>query len=138
MGVSSGEVAALEALGVWNDPDRRHEEWVSSGILEHELGGECRSVRRSWEDRGLLAPGEELVYGCWHVRHPVAELRSAIADEPRVRVTTIFAPDECCVGGQVADCQRVLGRIGARAQRMGFDVADHCPEAAPSADLWRR
>jgi acyl transferase domain-containing protein/3-hydroxymyristoyl/3-hydroxydecanoyl-(acyl carrier protein) dehydratase len=138
LGVSSGEVAALEAFGAWGDPHRRREEWVNSGILERDLAGECRSVRRYWEERGLLAAGEQVDYGCWHVRHPVAELRAALAGEPRVRITTIFAPDECCLGGQVADCERVLGRAGARARRMGFDVAAHCPEATPSAELWRR
>jgi acyl transferase domain-containing protein/3-hydroxymyristoyl/3-hydroxydecanoyl-(acyl carrier protein) dehydratase len=138
LGVSSGEVAALEALGAWNDPHQRLEDWVRSGILEHDLAGECRSVRRCWQEQGLLTPGEELRYTCRHVRHSVAEIRAALAAEPRVRLTTIFAPDECCISGQEADCRRVLDRLGAASRPLEFDVAAHCPEAAPSAELWRR
>jgi acyl transferase domain-containing protein/3-hydroxymyristoyl/3-hydroxydecanoyl-(acyl carrier protein) dehydratase len=138
LGVSSGEVAALEALGAWRDPHQRLEDWIQSGILDQELAGECRSVHRCWQEQGLLASGEEVHYTCWHVRYPIEEVRAALLSEPRVRITTIFAPDECCLGGQDDDCRRVLGRLGALARPLEFDVAAHCPEAALSAELWRR
>src|SRR5262249_45117233 len=136
--VSSGEVCALDALGAWEAPDRMFSDLVNSGLQERELGGEFRSVRRHWEALGLLGPGEPFEYSTWQLRHPVGQVREAVAGEPRVHLTMIFAANECCIGGHTDDCRRVLARLGAPALRLDYELAVHCPELGPSALAWRR
>jgi acyl transferase domain-containing protein/3-hydroxymyristoyl/3-hydroxydecanoyl-(acyl carrier protein) dehydratase len=138
LGVSAGEISALHALGAWDSPDSLFADLSASGLQERELGGEFRSVRRHWEALGLLKPGEAVEYTCWQLRHPAEEVRAALASEPRVRITMIFAPNECCISGQAADCRRVLDRLKAPAWPMDFEMAVHCPELGPSTEVWRR
>src|SRR5262249_45412387 len=48
IGYSSGESAALVALGVWNDVTAMSVDARASGLFSHDLGGELRAVRRFW------------------------------------------------------------------------------------------
>ena len=53
IGYSSGESAALVALGVWNDVTAMSVDARASGLFTHDLGGELRAVRRFWARHGI-------------------------------------------------------------------------------------
>ncbi len=138
LSVSSGEVSALEGLGAWDDPDQRLADWENSGLPDHQLGGECHSVRTYWEGKGWLKPNEPIHYTSWHLMHNVEKVRAAVAGKPRVWITLIFSPNECTINGEYDDCKAVIAQLKARSQRMSFAVVAHCPEVTPVADLWHR
>ena len=57
IGYSSGESAALVALGVWNDVTALSVDARASGLFTHDLGGELRAVRNFGHAMGSRASG---------------------------------------------------------------------------------
>jgi acyl transferase domain-containing protein/3-hydroxymyristoyl/3-hydroxydecanoyl-(acyl carrier protein) dehydratase len=135
IGLSSGETNALLAFGVWRDLDAMLAEIDRSGLYDNELTGECRAARTHWG----LAPGEPLDWRCWRIAAPVAQVRTALRDEPRVTLTIIHAQEDCVIAGDAAGCARAIERIGrGRAIELGLDMIVHCPALEPFAQTWSR
>ena len=120
---------ALMAMGVWSDLDGLYRDTFECGLFTGELGGSFAAVRRLWGDDGTWAN--------WLLSATPAQARAAIAAEgeaPRVFLTLISSPEDVCIGGDAAACQRVIERLGTSAYPLGYDLAVHCPiveEVAP-------
>ncbi|MEU3185154.1 beta-ketoacyl synthase N-terminal-like domain-containing protein [Streptomyces sp. NPDC006923] len=133
IGYSSGESAALVALGAWRDvADLRREAW-ESGIFTRDLTGELRAVRRAWERLGVR--GDR--WSSYLVTAPVDRVRAELAGERAVHLMAINAPGVCVVGGESRACGLVMARLGAaHVIPIEYDLAAHAPELAEVRDRW--
>jgi PfaB family protein len=134
IGYSSGESAALVALGAWTDPIALHRDFRASDLFAKDLGGELRAVRAVWRRLGL--PGQR--WAGYLVTAPAEEARAALVGEATVHLTAITAPDACVISGEETACEAVVHRLGAPAIRVDYGVAAHAPELAEVQEKYRR
>ena len=134
IGFCSGESNALFGLGAWNDLDVMMTDIQELGVFTRAIGGEFQTLRAAWGD----AAPDTLDWVNWRVLADADAAREAVANEPLARLTIINAPGDIVIGGQREACDRVVQRLGRdRAQRLGYDVALHCPEIQAFAEPWR-
>ncbi|MEV0026476.1 beta-ketoacyl synthase N-terminal-like domain-containing protein [Streptomyces atroolivaceus] len=133
IGYSSGESAALVALGAWPDAAALHQDTLASGLFTGELTGELRGVRRAWERLGV--DGER--WSSYLVTAPLGRVREELEDERAVHLMAVNAPDVCVVGGESQACAAVVARLGAaHAIPVDYDLAAHAPELAEVRGRW--
>ncbi|MHC3429289.1 beta-ketoacyl synthase N-terminal-like domain-containing protein [Streptomyces sp. DT18] len=134
IGYSSGESAALIALGAWPDAAGLYAATRDSGLFTTELTGELRAVRRVWERAGVR--GER--WASYLVTAPLDTVRAELAREAAVHLMAVNAPGVCVVGGEERACRAVVERLGTdRAFPIDYDIAAHAPELAAVRDSWR-
>jgi 3-hydroxymyristoyl/3-hydroxydecanoyl-(acyl carrier protein) dehydratase/3-oxoacyl-(acyl-carrier-protein) synthase/malonyl CoA-acyl carrier protein transacylase len=135
IGYSSGESAALAALGAWTDPAALYREVRDSELLATDLTGELHAVRRAWRRLGVT--GER--WACYLVSAPASRARQALAGEPAAYLMAINAPDACVIGGESGACEAVLRRLdGAAAVPVDYAIAAHAPVLSDVAADYRR
>ncbi|MFF2643685.1 beta-ketoacyl synthase N-terminal-like domain-containing protein [Streptomyces niveus] len=134
LGYSSGESAALVALGAWPDASGLYDATRDSGLFTTELTGELRAVRRHWERLGV----EGSRWSSYLVSAPLDAVRAELAVEVAVHLMAVNAPGVCVIGGESGACAAVVARIGAdRAIELDYDMAAHAPELAEVREVWR-
>ncbi|MFF2941608.1 beta-ketoacyl synthase N-terminal-like domain-containing protein [Streptomyces niveus] len=134
LGYSSGESAALVALGAWPDASGLYDATRDSGLFTTELTGELRAVRRHWERLGV----EGRHWSSYLVSGPLEAVRAELAAEVAVHLMAVNAPGVCVIGGESGACAAVVARIGAdRAIELDYDMAAHAPELAEVREVWR-
>ncbi|MER5853004.1 beta-ketoacyl synthase N-terminal-like domain-containing protein [Streptomyces sp. NPDC002012] len=135
IGYSSGESAALMALGAWQDAAGLYEATRDSGLFTTELTGELRAVRRAWERVGVQGSR----WSSYLVSAPLNTVRTELAAEPAVHLMAVNAPGVCVIGGESRACAAVVARLGVgRAIAIDYDMAAHAPELADVRDKWRQ
>ncbi|MFD6194265.1 beta-ketoacyl synthase N-terminal-like domain-containing protein [Streptomyces sp. NPDC060275] len=135
IGYSSGESAALVALGAWPDAEGLYTDARASGLFTRELSGELRAVRRAWERAGVTGTR----WSSYLVTAPLDRIVEEIAQEPAVHLMAVNAPGVCVVGGEARACAAAVDRLGAdNAIAIDYDLAAHAPELAEVRDEWRR
>ncbi|MGW4548073.1 beta-ketoacyl synthase N-terminal-like domain-containing protein [Streptomyces violaceorubidus] len=135
IGYSSGESAALVALGAWPDAEGLYADARASGLFTRELTGELRAVRRAWERAGVTGAR----WSSYLVTAPLERVGEEIAHEPAVHLMALNAPGVCVVGGEARACAAVVHRLGAdHAIAIDYDLAAHAPELAEVREEWRR
>jgi 3-hydroxymyristoyl/3-hydroxydecanoyl-(acyl carrier protein) dehydratase/malonyl CoA-acyl carrier protein transacylase len=133
VGYSSGESAALVALGVWTDVHALAADARASELFTRELGGELRAVRRYWSRRGIT--GERWA-GIVLSADPDL-VRELIKDEPAVHLTAICAPGTCVIAGEREACAAIAKRFDPGASvTINYDLVAHAPEVAEVRDRW--
>ena len=133
IGYSSGETAALSAMGVWSDTAAFVREARAGDLFRTALVGEITAVRRRWARSGIIGTR----WRSYLVAASADEVRAALRDEPAVHLMMVNAPGSCVVGGEETRCRRVLDRLGATAIPTGYDVAAHVPELGEVEQEWR-
>ncbi|MFF1418947.1 beta-ketoacyl synthase N-terminal-like domain-containing protein [Streptomyces sp. NPDC058280] len=134
LGYSSGESAALVALGAWPDAAGLYDATRDSGLFTTELTGELRAVRRHWERLGV----EGRRWSNYLVSTPLETVRAELAAEVAVHLMAVNAPGVCVIGGESRACAAVVARIGAdRAIEFDYDMAAHAPELTEIREVWR-
>ncbi|MFE4453520.1 beta-ketoacyl synthase N-terminal-like domain-containing protein [Streptomyces sp. NPDC056796] len=133
VGYSSGESAALVALGAWRDAEALHRDTLESELFTSELTGGLNAVRRAWERLGVV--GDR--WSSYLVTAPLDRVRTELADEPAVHLMAVNAPGVCVVGGESRACAGVMARLGAaHAIPVDYDLAAHAPELSEVRDRW--
>ncbi|GHH45422.1 polyketide synthase [Streptomyces candidus] len=133
LGYSSGESAALVALGAWTDVAALHHDTLRSDLFTSELTGELRGIRRVWERLGI--EGDR--WSGYLVTAPLHRVRTELAGERAVHLMAVNAPDVCVIGGEARACAAVVARLGAaHALPIDYDLAAHAPELAEVRDRW--
>jgi len=133
IGYSSGESAALVALGVWNDVTAMSADARASGLFTRDLGGELRAVRRFWARNGIV--GER--WAGYILSADPERVRAMVAGERAVHLTAVCAPGTCVVAGEEQACAAFAERFdpGSRI-RIQYDLVAHAPELADVRDRW--
>ncbi|MFJ7996122.1 beta-ketoacyl synthase N-terminal-like domain-containing protein [Streptomyces sp. NPDC096310] len=134
VGYSSGESAALVALGAWPDSAGLYEATLASGLFTTELTGELRAVRRHWERLGVR--GSQ--WAAYLVNAPLEAVRTELAGEVAVHLMAVNAPGVCVIGGESRACAATVARLGAdRAIELDYELAAHAPELSEVRTAWR-
>ncbi|MFJ4654508.1 beta-ketoacyl synthase N-terminal-like domain-containing protein [Nocardia sp. NPDC088792] len=134
LGYSSGESAALTALGAWPDLMDLIRDFRESPLFTRELAGEFEAVRRVWRRAGIT--------GTRWVAYLVAvgpeQVRQALQDEPAVYLMAVNSPVSCTIGGEPAACDRVLARLDPDyALPLDYELAVHASVLSEVHDEWR-
>jgi acyl transferase domain-containing protein len=111
LGLSSGETNALVATGAWTDPDDLFADIARCGMYEQHLAGRYEALRDAWRLDAEAQPD----WRCYRVTHPVAQLRAAIADRPRVRLLVVHHAGDAVIGGEERACRDLIASLGAPA-----------------------
>jgi 3-hydroxymyristoyl/3-hydroxydecanoyl-(acyl carrier protein) dehydratase len=134
LGYSSGESAALIALGAWTDFAALAADSHESGLFTTELAGEFRAARRAWARQGI--DGHQWV--TYLVRGPVTRVRALLAGESAVHLMCVNTPEEYVIGGEERRCARVLLQLDAEfVVPVDYNLAVHAPELGEVEDQWR-
>ncbi|MFI6697535.1 beta-ketoacyl synthase N-terminal-like domain-containing protein [Streptomyces sp. NPDC050509] len=134
VGYSSGESAALVALGAWPDASGLYDATLDSGLFTTELTGELRAVRRHWARLGVQGSR----WATHLVNAPLEVVRSELAGEVAVHLMAVNAPGVCVIGGESRACAAVVARTGAdRAIELDYELAAHAPELTEVQEAWR-
>lgn len=135
IGYSSGESAALGALGAWQDPPALLRDLRDSDLFRTGLTGSYRALQRVWRERGLEPAG----WASYLVAAPAERVRAALTGAVAVHLTVVNTPESCVVGGHAAECLAVLDRLaGVPVVPLDFPIAAHVPELSAVADEYRR
>jgi acyl transferase domain-containing protein/3-hydroxymyristoyl/3-hydroxydecanoyl-(acyl carrier protein) dehydratase len=135
IGYSSGESAALAALGAWTEPTALNRDVQASELLARDLTGELRAVRRAWQRLGVT--GDR--WACYLVSAPADQVRVAVGDEAAAYLMAINAPDACIIGGDASACEAVLRRLpGIAVVPIDYAIAAHAPVLADVAAEYRQ
>lgn len=133
IGYSSGESAALVALGVWADVRGMAADARTSELFTRDLGGELRAVRRYWARRGIV--GER--WAGVVVSADPDRVRELVAGEPAVHLTAVAAPGTCVIAGELEACTAMVERLDPGARTLiNYDLVAHAPEVAEVRDRW--
>lgn len=135
IGYSSGESAALGALGAWQDAAALLRDLRDSDLFRSGLTGRYLAVQAAWRERGLDPAG----WASYLVAAPAARVRAALAGAVAVHLTVVNTPDSCVIGGHEAECTDVLARLaGVPVVPLDFPIAAHVPELRAVAGEYRR
>jgi acyl transferase domain-containing protein/3-hydroxymyristoyl/3-hydroxydecanoyl-(acyl carrier protein) dehydratase len=133
IGYSSGESAALVALGVWNDVTAMSVDARASGLFTRDLGGELRAVRRFWARNGIA--GER--WAGYILSADPDQVRAMVKDERAVHLTAVCAPGTCVVAGEDQACATFVERFHPASRiRIQYDLVAHAPELVDVRDRW--
>ncbi|MEN3304088.1 MAG: hypothetical protein V7603_290 [Micromonosporaceae bacterium] len=134
IGYSSGESAALAALGAWPDRAGLLRDLRASDLFSTGLTGEFRVVREAW--RQLGRPATRWV--SYVVGAPADVVREALHGAPAVHLMAVNEPGSCVIGGEETSCAAVLRRLGtAPVFPLDYQIAAHAPELAAVRDEYR-
>jgi acyl transferase domain-containing protein/3-hydroxymyristoyl/3-hydroxydecanoyl-(acyl carrier protein) dehydratase len=135
IGYSSGESAALGALGAWQDAPALLRDLRDSDLFRSELTGGYQALRRVWRQRRLEPAG----WASYLVAAPAERVRAALTGGVAVHLTVVNTPESCVIGGHEAECAAVLDRLsGVPVVPLDFPIAAHVPELSAVADEYRR
>jgi acyl transferase domain-containing protein/3-hydroxymyristoyl/3-hydroxydecanoyl-(acyl carrier protein) dehydratase len=133
IGYSSGESAALVALGVWNDVTAMSVDARASGLFTRDLGGELRAVRRCWARNGIV--GER--WAGYILSADPEQVRAMVSGERAVHLTAVCAPGTCVVAGEEQACAAFVERFDPASRiRIQYDLVAHAPELVDVRDRW--
>jgi acyl transferase domain-containing protein/3-hydroxymyristoyl/3-hydroxydecanoyl-(acyl carrier protein) dehydratase len=133
IGYSSGESAALVALGAWNDVTAMSVDARTSGLFTHDLGGELRAVRHYWARNGIA--GER--WAGYILAADPEQVRAIIRGERAVHLTAVCAPGTCVIAGEEHACTAFAERFDPASRiRIQYDLVAHAPELADVRDRW--
>lgn len=133
IGYSLGESAGLFALGAWQDRDGMLARMRRSTLFTHDLAGECRAARRVWG----IGAGEEVEWRVCVVEAPAREVRRALDSMARVYLLIVNTPDECVIGGDAKEVERLVARLGCRFFPLQGVTTAHCDVARQVAAKYR-
>jgi PfaB family protein len=126
LGYSLGEPGMVASLGVWDEPGRLTGRFRRSPTFQERLSGELTAVRDSWSLPEDGPDRRKKLWDTFTLQATPSVVRRAIAEEERVYMTIINAPDEVVIAGDPERCRRVIKKIGCKHYVLGLDLAIHC------------
>ena len=133
IGYSLGESAGLFALDAWHDRDGMLGRMAASTLFTRDLAGEFRAARIHWG----MGPDELVEWRTGLVDAPAQEVRRAIDGMARVYLLIVNTPDECVIGGDAREVERLVASLGCRFYPLSGVTAAHCAIARAVAAPYR-
>ncbi|MCP3849131.1 MAG: hypothetical protein GY694_02660 [Gammaproteobacteria bacterium] len=109
-GHSMGELSMLFSSGAWNNTDYMSNTLHSTPTFQNRLVGEMDVVRKAWD---LPPPeeGEKPIWGTYTLRTSPEKAADVLAEEDRVFLIIINAPNEIVIAGDDEACRRVVKKL---------------------------
>ncbi|MCN4143576.1 MAG: hypothetical protein LC437_00400 [Thiohalomonas sp.] len=109
-GHSMGELSMLFSSGAWSNTDYMSNTLYSTATFHNRLVGEMEVVRQAWN----LPPSsedEKPIWGTYTLRTSPKKAAEVLAEEERVFLIIINAPNEIVIAGDDEACQRVVKKL---------------------------
>ncbi|VAX08948.1 omega-3 polyunsaturated fatty acid synthase subunit, PfaC [hydrothermal vent metagenome] len=109
-GHSMGELSMLFSSGAWSNTDYMSKTLHSTATFHHRLVGEMDVVRKAWN----LPPakeGDKPIWGTYTLRTSPEKAKLVIAEEERVFLIIVNAPNEIVIAGDDEACRRVVKKL---------------------------
>ena len=109
-GHSMGELSMLFSSGAWNNTDYMSNTLHNTPTFQNRLVGDMDVVRQAWD---LPPPeeGEKPIWGTYTLRTSPEKAAEVLADEDRVFLIIINAPNEIVIAGDDEACRRVVKKL---------------------------
>ena len=127
IGYSLGETTGLFALRAWQGRDEMLARMTASPLFQSDLAGPCNAARKAWN----LDSDTPVDWRVAVLNRPAADVRRCIANVPHVYLLITNAPDECVVGGQRDEVERIIRKLSCEAVELEGASTVHCEIAAP-------
>jgi PfaB family protein len=125
IGYSLGETTAMFATRAWRDRDEMFRRLLDSPLFQSQLAGRCDAARSAWG----LPDGEPVDWCIVVVNRPAGQVREALKSRPRMYLLIVNTPDECVIGGQRREIDRVVETLGCNTVEIPGASTVHCPIA---------
>ncbi|MFK5895244.1 MAG: beta-ketoacyl synthase N-terminal-like domain-containing protein, partial [Pseudomonadota bacterium] len=109
-GHSMGELSMLFSSGAWSNTDYMSNTLHSSATFHNRLVGDMDVVRKAW-DLPPAKEGEKPIWGTYTLRTSPEKAQAVIAEEDRVFLIIINAPNEIVIAGDDEACRRVVKKL---------------------------
>ena len=109
-GHSMGELSMLFSSGAWNNTDYMSDTLHNTPTFQNRLVGEMEVVRQAWD----LPPSkqdEKPIWGTYTLRTSPEKAAEVLAEEERVFLIIINAPNEIVIAGDDEACRRVVKKL---------------------------
>ncbi|MCK4704885.1 MAG: hypothetical protein KAT90_05360, partial [Gammaproteobacteria bacterium] len=109
-GHSMGELSMLFSSGAWSNTDYMSDTLHSTATFHNRLVGEMDVVRQAWN----LPPakeGDKPIWGTYTLRTSPEKAEPIIAEEDRVFLIIVNAPNEIVIAGDDEACRRVVKKL---------------------------
>ncbi|MCU7836777.1 MAG: PfaB family protein [gamma proteobacterium symbiont of Taylorina sp.] len=109
-GHSMGELSMLFSSGAWDNTDYMSETLHSTATFHNRLVGEMDVVRKAW-DLPPAKKGDAPIWGTYTLRTSPEKAEVVIAEEDRVFLIIVNAPNEIVIAGDDEACKRVVKKL---------------------------
>ncbi|MBE9526680.1 MAG: hypothetical protein IME94_06860 [Proteobacteria bacterium] len=109
-GHSMGELSMLFSSGAWDNTDYMSETLHSTATFHNRLVGEMDVVRKAW-DLPAYKEGDKPIWGTYTLRTSPEKAEPVIAEEERVFLIIVNAPNEIVIAGDDEACKRVVKKL---------------------------
>lgn len=109
-GHSMGELSMLFSSGAWSNTDYMSNTLHNTPTFQNRLVGEMDVVRQAWD---LPPPKEDEkpIWGTYTLRTSPEKAAEVLAEEDRVFLIIVNAPNEIVIAGDDAACRRVVKKL---------------------------
>ncbi len=109
-GHSMGELSMLFSSGAWSNTDYMSNTLHSTATFHNRLVGEMDVVRQAW-DLPPSSEDEKPIWGTYTLRTSPEKAAQVLAEEDRVFLIIINAPNEIVIAGDDEACRRVVKKL---------------------------
>ena len=109
-GHSMGELSMLFSSGAWSNTDYMSDTLHSTPTFHNRLVGEMDVVRQAW-DLPPSTDNEKPIWGTYTLRTSPEKAEKVLAEEDRVFLIIINAPNEIVIAGDDEACRRVVKKL---------------------------
>ena len=110
-GHSMGELSMLFSSGAWRDTDYMSNTLHDTATFQHRLVGEMDVVRQAWGIPSTADGGPQEIWGTFTLRTSPEVAEPVIAEETRVFLIIVNAPNEIVIAGDPDACKRVVKKL---------------------------
>jgi malonyl CoA-acyl carrier protein transacylase len=132
LGVSLGEVSALQAYGAWVTLEGEVEQLERGGLYSRTVAGTFDAARQHWR----LAEDAAVRWQCWTVLGPVEKVQEQAAKEGRAYISLVFSQAHCILAGDSEACRRVLSACTGITAFPCLPLASHTPVLSAWREEW--
>ncbi len=133
IGNSLGESAGLFALRAWTDRDTMLKAMNVSPLFVSDLTGPCNAAHKAWR----LSPDACMDWVTGIVDRGPGAVRNACAGLRKAYLLIINTPRECVIGGERAQVQTLVERLGCTFLALPETSTVHCPVVREVAEAYR-
>ncbi|HTX79472.1 MAG TPA: acyltransferase domain-containing protein [Longilinea sp.] len=126
-GYSLGENSMMFAGNVWTDAETVADALRESPLFHTRLAGPQEAVREYWS---LPTEDPKPLWENYLLMTSPEQIKTALANEPRVFLTQINTPRQVVIGGDPDGCRRVIAAAKCSTLKAPFNYALHNPAIA--------
>lgn len=133
-GYSLGESAAMFATGTWRDAFDMISDMEASELFKTQLFGPCLAFRQVF---GVPKDYPFKWTVVW-LNCSQAAAATVLADYPYTTMMIVDTPDECVVGGDLAQIREIIAKLNCHAVFLHGVATVHCKAVEPVKDTYLR